>query len=638
MCGITGYISSQPIDGSAMTCVMAHRGPDSWGTYAWDIADRRVFFGHRRLSIVDLSDAGRQPMMNEDESVILNYNGEIYNFEALRTQYLAGQSFTSRTDTEVILQLYLALGPDFVRVLNGDFAIAILDKRSQKLHLYRDRFGIKPLYLYNSGEVFAFSSEIKSFVAAGLKLTRSDIALQRYFVFKYVPQQETLYREVTRLEPGTYVTRDVVTGRTAQTRYWSMQKDPAVARMSYRDAAVRVRELISDAVQCRLMGDVPVGTFFSGGLDSSIVAYHVRNNPNIRHYCARKSEADLRREGTTSDHVHASRLAEQWNLKLSVIDVGDSEASPELVRLTSYYSDDLIADGSQIPSYLICRAASAQSRVILSGMGADEIFYGYAGHLLTLMALYFDRLPAAVSRNIAHALGGIASGRGALVAYRRWLRKFGRYYANPTLRYSGFTIVGDVDNALDLCTLDPENVTSIITEAFPAGRDPFESLTAFELENFLVKNLHYVDRTAMASSVEARVPYLDHRLVEFALSLPREYRLSNAGQTKRLLKTAYHDQLPAHVRRRRKAGFGMPLRSIFMNSGKMRQLLDMDFLASIPIIRVDRIPRLIANHTAGIEDNSAILYALISFQEWSRLQDSGFHGQAAMADSLPAIG
>lgn len=619
MCGITGYVSDEVLDGRRMIDALAHRGPDHTGTYQVQLGGRQTFLGHTRLSIIDLSEAGWQPMAAIEGDVTIVYNGEVYNFQELKARYLKAYPFRSRTDTEVLLYLYCELGPDFVKQLNGDFAIAILDERAGQLLLYRDRLGVKPLYYYRYGNTFAFASEIKAFLAAGLQVTLSEESLHRYFVYKYVPGYNTLYHEVKRVGPGCYLTYDLQQDQLVDHRYWQPVRDETVARASYADLKVRLHDLMEDAVRIRLISDVPVGTFLSGGVDSSTIAYHLKDQPQIIHYCARKEARDIRKEGTSPDFDYARRLADEWGITLRAIDISSAEATSDQIRRTLYYSDDLISDGSQIPSYLITRDASETSRVMLSGMGADEIFIGYSSHMLALLAIYLDWLPRSLSLGVTRGLGRLSQGRGAFKAYRRYLHLLGKYYDYPAYKYAAWSIVGDLENSMRVCSFDGQRILDELEQYFPADGDPFDSITRFEMENFLVKNLHYLDRMCMANSMEGRVPFMDHRVVEFALSLRRSHKLSGWGRTKRIMKDTYTGRLPDYILKRLKAGFGMPLRSIFSDRAHIERLLDMDFLSGFSFFDLDHIRTVIENHLSGWEDNASIIYALVSFQEWYRL-------------------
>jgi len=631
MCGIAGYIASEAQDGYGMTRLLAHRGPDSMGEHTSLIAGKFVYMGHTRLSIVDLSDAGRQPMETPDSDVIIVYNGEIYNHLELKQKYLKDYHFTSTTDTEVILYLYKELGLDFVHELNGDFSIALLDRRSNHLYLVRDRLGIKPLYFTHQYGSFAFASEIKSLHALFPESSLSEQSIQSYFVFKYVPGNDTLFTNIKRLPPGSIGSYDIAEDRWTVCKYWVPEIGGTPQVGAYQDLTRELHDVLESAVKLRLIADVPVGTFLSGGLDSSAIAYFIRNHPEIIHYCARKDEKDLRKEGTTSDSFYAEQMAEQWGLDLRFIDIGGVQATREFISKTLYYSDDLIADGSQIPSYMIARQARETSKVMLSGMGADEIFLGYASHMLSLLALYFDRLPGWLSQPLASRMKRIKQGRGSFKAYRRWLHKFGKYYLMGSSRYGAYSIVGDIENSMRVCRQSSDSIIDYLNGYFKSNEDPFDCLTRFELDNFLVKNLHYFDRMLMANGVEGRVPFMDHRVVEFALKLPRKYKMSGSGIPKLILKDTMKGLLPDGIIKRRKAGFGMPLRSIFSSSEKVRELLDLEFFYGFDFFDVDHIESLINTHLNGNEDNSAILYALVSFQEWYNLYQTSDAQYAAIS-------
>ena len=620
MCGIAGYISSEELHNQAMLSCLHHRGPDHEGSYTAELNNKQLFLGHTRLSILDLSEDGNQPMFSADKQTVIVFNGEVYNFQELKKKHLSGQNFHSKTDTEVVLKLYEKFGIDFIKELNGDFAISIFDKAKNKLFLIRDRVGVKPLYYYQDANKFIFASEIKSILASGVEPVLNNEEILNYFVFKYSPQQRTLYKNIHRLPPASYLEFDITKNTFAIHTYWQVEKNNDYTNLSYSDAQDCLFELIKDSAQMRLIADVPIGNFLSGGLDSSIIAYLVKDRKDIQHYCARKSEKDIQKEGTTSDYYYAEKLARQWNLNFRYADIGSDEASLEMIRKTLFYSEDLIADGSQIPSYLITKDAAKTSKVILSGMGADELFLGYAGQMLTLISSqYLDKLPHAISNSIGGLASKVNQGKGKFLAYRRYIHKIGKYSAYPTYKYALFNIVGDFDNSSSVYAGDKNAAIEMMSAYFPKGEDVFDSLLHFEMENFFVKNLHYTDRMAMANSVECRVPFLDHRIIEFAYSTPRNYKLTSAGKFKRILKDTFKTQLPDYIINRRKAGFGMPLRSIFSNTQTINALLDKTFFANFSGFSLTAIDKIIDNHVNGKEDNSSIVYALISFQEWYKI-------------------
>ena len=616
MCGVVGYVSRIPANGAAMLDSLKHRGPDANGTHKVDCAGKQVFLGHTRLSIIDLSAAGNQPMFAAEGRIALVFNGEIYNFQELREQYLRGVALHSRTDTEVVLRLYERFGLRCLDLLNGDFAIAILDQRSNQLYLVRDRAGVKPLVYSSEPDRFLFGSEVKALIAGGLRPQLATESLQRYFVFKYMPGCETLFRGVRRVPPGHYLEYDIATGAQRLVGYWQPEFGKRVDS-SYAEAKERLRDLLQDATRMRLIADVPVGSFLSGGLDSSIIAGILRGNDRITHYCATQSSTDTQEDGVQSDFHYAQRLARDWGLRLDPVEVSSGDITAGQIMTTVKFGDDLIADAAQIPSYLITRGAAATSKVFLSGMGADEIFLGYGGHRLALAWSFMDKLP--LPGPLMRRIGRIDQRRGAFKAFRRYLYKLAKYSGYPAYRFGIFSIIGDFETSAGVVAGDRAGLEACLAGYFPEGEDPFESFKRFEYDNFLQKNLGYVDRMSMANSVEVRVPYLDHRIMEFAWSLPRKYKLGHLGKAKRVLVDAFADMLPPYIVKRRKAGFGIPIRSIFGSREKVYELLDLDYISGLAPFDRPHIRALIDAHVDGREDNSSIIYALISFQEWHRL-------------------
>lgn len=620
MCGITGYISREKLNTEAMLNVLHHRGPDHKQGYSDHANNKHIFLGHTRLSIIDLSENGNQPMFSDDKQIVIVFNGEIYNFEKLKNTHFKADTFHSKTDTEVVLKLYEKFGIQFIKELNGDFAVSIYDKRIHKLFLIKDRIGVKPLYYYTDNNKFVFGSEVKTILASGIKPTLADDELLNYFVFKYTPQNNTLYKNIFRVPPASYIEYDLEKENFTTHTYWKLEKKQEYSSLSYNDAKETLYHLIEDSVQSRLISDVPVGNFLSGGLDSSIIASFLKNRNDISHYCASKSEHDLKKEGTTSDYYYADKLSKDWGLKLLRANIGSDDANIELIKKTLYHSDDLIADGSQIPSYLITKEASKTSKVILSGMGADELFLGYAGHMLTLLSEnVMDKIPFGLSTLLYKQGAKVDQGKGKFLAYRRYIHKIGKYGNYPDYKYGILNLVGDFENSCSVYSGNKDSLINMLSGYFPEGEDTFDSLSRFEMENVLVKNLHYTDRTSMANSIECRVPFLDHRIIEFAHSIKRNYKLSNSGKSKRILKDTFKNQLPSYIINRRKAGFGMPLRSILSSETKVNHLLDKAFFSNFNNFSSVNIEKIINNHISGKEDNSSIIYALISFQEWYKL-------------------
>lgn len=607
-------MSNEVHDEDAMLASLIHRGPDGEGRFIQQFGNCRVFLGHRRLAILDLSENGRQPMKSSDSHSVITYNGEIYNFKQLRNNYLSNRALKSDTDTEVLVELLKLKGISALGLLNGDFAFAFLDIIDEKLYLVRDRMGVKPLYYSLKDGILRFGSEIKTILAAGLRPELNKSNLQAYFVFKYSPGNETLFKDVMRVPPAHYLCYDLKSGSCEIQSYWTPEK--SVLPSSYSARGEMLRELIGDAVQLRLVSDVPVSTFLSGGLDSSIIASFLKGNQQIAHYCAVKNAADIRAEGTTSDGFFAEKLAHDWNLSLTAIEIGSRELSTEMIDLTLRYSDDLIADGSQIPSWLITKKASEKSTVVLTGMGADELFCGYAGHIITRWAEAMDHMPSALSKSLAAVMAGVHPGRGRMKSVKRYLYKLGRYYNHPH-RYAPLSVVGDWNTSRLVFNGNENDLDSFIS-GYDSTSD-LDSLQQFEHENFLVKNLHYTDRMSMANGMESRVPFLDHRIVEFAHSLPFSDRIGGMANTKKILKDSFSGILPGELVSRRKAGFGMPLRSLFSDRQTIDKLLNRAFFGNFEGFSIEAIDGLINEHLSGKADHSALIYALISFERWYKM-------------------
>ena len=309
MCGIAGYISNEKLNTVEMLNVLKHRGPDHHAGYSDTYNSKEIFLGHTRLSILDLSSNGNQPMFSDDKQIIIVFNGEIYNFEELKLKYFQQDSFHSKTDTEVVLKLYQKFGISFINELNGDFALSIYDKKLNKVFLIKDHVGVKPLYYYTDGIKFIFGSEIKTILASGIKPSLADDELLNYFVFKYTPKDNTLYKNIFRVPPASYVEYDLNVNTFSTHKYWTLQKNKEYANLSYYDAKDVLHTLVEQSTKSRLISDVPIGNFLSGGLDSSIIAYFLKNRKDILHYCARKTEVDLKKEGTSSDYFYADKLS-----------------------------------------------------------------------------------------------------------------------------------------------------------------------------------------------------------------------------------------------------------------------------------------------------------------------------------------
>ena len=618
MCGIIGYIAEKPYDAQAMMKSLEHRGPDDRGQVREHLRGQEAFLGHTRISIVDLSRAERQPMSTANDRVHLSFNGEIYNYEELKRDYLSGYTFHSSTDTEVLLYLYQELGIAFLDQLNGDFAIALLDLDREKLLLVRDRFGVKPLYYCSIGESLVFGSEMKTILASGAPLALSRSGLQKYLAFHYVPGNETLIEGVRRVPPAHYVEYDFRKRKTTTTRYWSLTKNADYARLSFADAQEAVYALLEDSVSKRLHSDVSVGVLISGGVDSSIISHFTRRDEKVRYYCGSTPRSLSEAEGWSSDAHFARLLADQWALPLEDISTATEHVNLESIRRVGFFSDDLVADAAQLSLDRVCATAAKTSRVLLSGAGADEIFYGYPSHQFSLYAEMLSRTGFDPSGRIGGLLQGGWDTPGPLRRVRRSLAKLLRHPASCRHRHGLFSVFSDFDTGLSLHDDAPEQVTSFIDDYFPTDRDTCESLEQFQFDSMLMKNNLYMDRMCMAHSIEARVPFLDHRIVELAHSLPRAYKLSRTGKTKRVLRAAFNQHLPQEILNRPKSGFALPVRTMLADR-QWAELVDLECLSALDGLSAGAVREIRDEHLEGRRNHASTLFALISLQEWLAL-------------------
>jgi len=650
MCGICGvyeYAAAQPGISAAlierMRDTMVHRGPDDAGVYVSD--DRRVGLGNRRLSIVDLSPAGHIPMRNEDGRVWIAYNGEVYNHERLRPALMAqGHAFRSRTDTETILHLYEARGLDFVRDLEGDFGIAIWDANENRLVLARDRIGVKPLYYAVAGGRLIFASEIKA-ILEHPAVTR-DIdqeALYHYLTFLTTPAPLTLFAGIRKLPAGCMLTCDG-RGVINITRYWDAIVPPADAALLADEAAVSAEllRLLNESIEKRMMSDVPFGVLLSGGIDSTTnVALMARlmNRP-VRTYTVGFRDNPEYNEISEARDVAREYATEHHEIMISEQELLDF--LPDLI----FHQDEPIADPVCVPLYYVAKLArESGTTVIQVGEGSDELFCGYQDYTRYLR-LYdrawrpLSRLPQFM-RQAAASLGQTLLRAMAGGMPSRWHKMapdlLRRLAADEPLFWSGAFVFDEVYKRR---LLTPEAMAQMAlhesfndTEptSYAVVRDDLERLLAVrpdadQLERMIYLELKMrlpelllmrVDKMTMATSVEARVPFLDHKLVEFAQSLPRHMKVRN-GETKYILKRALKGVIPDRVIHRRKQGFGAPINQwmldrmgnfvehALLNSPlRKRGLFDYDFIA-----------RLLAEHRAGRVNYSFFLWSLLNLSLW----------------------
>ncbi|MCH8195200.1 MAG: asparagine synthase (glutamine-hydrolyzing) [Chloroflexi bacterium] len=637
MCGITGTVNIGDGDALArMTGTLAHRGPDDAGLWEHQTADGGyVGLGSRRLAIIDRSPAGHMPMTNEDGSVWLTYNGEIYNFRDLQRELAAkGHTFRSNTDTEVIIHLYEEDGPDCVKRLRGMFAFGLYDLRRERLLLARDHFGVKPLYYRQHERGIAFASEVKALThLPGWRPRVDPEALHQYLTFLWVPDPDTMFEGVKKLLAGHYALFHQ--GRLDLVRYWDLDYPPAGADFPVpaEELAEEVRHRLEQSVRSQMVSDVPVGAFLSAGIDSSsvVAAMAAASDRPVRTYTITFPPGDRAGERTLDDPKVAAATAQHFGCDHHEI-VVEPRVADILPRLV-WHMDEPVADPAIIGAYLVAREARGSATVLLSGLGGDELFAGYRKYVAHRWASWYRRMPALVRRGVVEpALLAMPPMRGTPVkGMVRLARKMARSASLPP--QDAFLMnCTYLDEAQKAGLYAKEFAASLNgTEAWRTHREYFQRVAHADFLNqmlyvdtkaFMVSlNLTYTDKMSMASSVEVRVPFLDKELAEFvAWNVPPDLKLSGGlfPETKSLLRRAMEPTLPKAVLGQPKAGFGAPVAAWL--DGELRPMVD-DLLAGDRVRRrgyfePGAVARLIAEHRSGRHDWSMQLWQLLTLELW----------------------
>jgi asparagine synthase (glutamine-hydrolysing) len=612
MCGIAGYVLPQGKADLGLVRSMCdqirHRGPDDEGFHL----DGGCALGMRRLSIIDLS-TGHQPIANEDRSVWVVFNGEIYNYRELRAGLEArGHRFQTNSDTETLVHLYEEEGPAGVARLRGMFGYALWDARQRRLFMARDRFGKKPLYYAALPQGLFFASEISALRQAGVPLETDSEALRLYFQFNYIPDPWTAYRAIRKLPAGSWLTYDA-SGSLNQQRYWRLPP-PATelpSGLTEEQAARQLRDKFDEAVRIRLMADVPLGAFLSGGIDSSAVvaSMALQSREPVKTFSIGFEESGF------NELPYAGLVARKYGTEHHEILVRPDSVS--LVhRLTEHFGEPF-GDPSAIPTLMLSEFAAEHVKVALSGDGGDELFGGYESFLAVSQGK-LDRLPA--------ALRGLAARTAETLPYASYGKNYLRMISRPSAleRYFEFNYA---PYFLRARLLQPEWMVpaggGFLRKAFggcllPEGVDLLSQAMYFEATSNLTGDmLVKVDRMSMAASLEVRCPLLDHELAELAATLPHPWKIAH-GRGKQILLKALGDRLPAELLARPKMGFGVPLADWFR--GSLRELLWTHLTAprflDRGIVCGPFVRQLLAEHQSGRRDNQHWLWALLMLEMW----------------------
>lgn len=624
MCGIVGKVnfdSRQPVDREQigrMADSIRHRGPDDEG--AWVAGN--VGLGHRRLSIIDLSPSGRNPMCNEDGTVWIVYNGEVYNFQQLRPVLEArGHKFKSRTDTEVVLHAYEEYGSDCVQHFRGMFAFAVWDSRSRQLLLARDRLGVKPLFYSVNSNGLLFGSEIKAVLASGdVDFSSDPVSLHQFLLWQCIPSPRTGFREIKKLPPASILTWQEG-GEVRIQKYWSVDYSQP-QKTGARELSQQVRDLVQEATQMRLIADVPLGLFLSGGVDSACVLAATRKvrSGKIQTFSVAFGHKDF------DESPYARLLAKHFET-----DHHELKVTPQAIELLPQMAslfDEPFADSSAIPTFFLARYTRQHVKVALSGDGGDEAFGGYQRYLALKALGLLSRIPGS---KLLGVLGPLLPHRAVGRSKRRYLQELLPVLSrSPKEQY----------RAIFLGMMEEERWTSFYSDSFleslngtdggtflfgwDASRAPDNLARAMASDtlSYIPEDLNVkVDICSMACSLEVRSPFLDHKLVEFCARIPSSMKIRGITQ-KYILKRAFKDEVPAEILNREKAGFAVPISEWFRN--ELRDFARDTLLSPRSrlgeVFRTEKIRMMLDEHAVGKRNWHTQLWHVLILESWLQAQ------------------
>src|SRR3989344_3503165 len=615
MCGIAGIWdrSGKAIDQKsirAMQDSLLHRGPDSKGLYS----DRNVAFAHTRLSIIDLSDAAAQPFVSPDGRYVLVFNGEIYNYRELKKEHFPAQQFVSESDTEVLLHMLIRFRELALPMLRGMFALALFDTQEQSLLIATDPFGKKPLFYASSGDIFLFASEPKAILASGDISPSADLdALAQYALHEYCPSPSSGFQDIKTIGAGNYM--NISSFGMDEKKWWNTQTVPKL-EMSFTQAMRRFDDLLAQAVARRMVADVPVGLFLSGGLDSSTIAWYMRKlRPQEPIYsCSIGFES----KSFNEDDV-ASRVASHFSFSHESIKF-TPETFLQSLREIVPLMDIPFADVSLLPTHAVSKLARKHMKVVLDGDGSDELLGGYGTFAAYELAEELRFIPKEVFRAMLFAAHALLPVSHDYFSLEFKIKSFLRGVSYPPERNLQVWLGAFTDREIiKLMTPRARQVLADVLRAVdtavpPDIADSFDRASLYHLFTYLHRDiLVKIDRATMAVGLEARTPFLDADVAEFLLRLPASYK-----RNKRILRELMKDRLPEEVIRRKKQGFGVPTSAWFADDllPFVKRTLSQDRIEEVGVFEYSTVRRLVKEHEKKVFDHRKKIWTLISFQLW----------------------
>jgi len=614
MCGITGYLHLESERSSSlelvkkMTDEIIYRGPDAEGFYV----KNNIAFGHRRLSIIGL-ESGGQPMLSDDNQIIISFNGEIYNYIELREELIKkGHTFKTNSDTEVIIQAYLEWGIDCQKKLNGMWAFSLYDHRTNELFLSRDRIGEKPLHYTTFNNTFVFGSELKSIKAFGVPFVQNIELIELYLFLTYIPTPYTFYKDIFKLKPGHYIR--IKNDKISEIKYWDLPEiDEGNMLSNKKEIYANFTELFEDSVKIRMRSDVPFGAFLSGGLDSSAIVATMSKMS--------KHPIETFTIGFDYKQYDESLLAQDVANKFKTnhhLNVMKKDSFNDSINHVLKHFDEPFGDSSSIPTAYVSKFASGKVKMVLTGDGGDELLSGYNSYLGLKIADYYSKLPKLIRTNIPSIIKGISPLTTNKIRYK--LNKFYNVSSTANLDFNSRMIrkMAFTDYETIKFLIGDNKVITIedyISDFFNSCpyQDDFYKLMFSDFkqklpDDYLVK----VDRMSMSYSLETRVPFLDHRLIEYMVNVHKNVKLQNF-EKKSILRATIGKQLPTSIINAKKKGFGVPLREWFKDDSFDQYLAE---LTTNSILNKEVLEHILAENKSSKKDNGNFIYELIVLQNY----------------------